>query len=401
MQALGQNPIGGADLLRGAFTVQAEGCVVIWFGISQGRRLIHPSQADNLCVTKQGLGCINYLIHMSIYFTKFSRRAAAFLLLTSMALPLLAADKPKGFTLEKGDDAYTIKYKGELFTKYVIKSESNKPYLWPVIGPTGKPVTRAYPMETIDGEQHDHPHHRSIWFGHEDVSGVETWHEQRTFDESKSASMKERAKRLGQTKHREFKKVEVKNDQVLLVTADDYYDVNGKKFMEDERRYAFQINGDQRVIDCDITFKAVGEPVIFNDAKDAGFSVRVPTLMAVDSKMGGHILTSEGKTDKDAWGTRAKWCSYYGPLDGEMVGITMFNHPSSFRYPTPWHVRTYGLLTANPFGTKNLDKTAEDGTTTLKPGDKLVLRHRIILHKGDPKAADIEAAYKAYANEKK
>lgn len=338
---------------------------------------------------------------MSTIFRKLSRRSVCLLLLTGLISPAFAADKSKGFEIEKTDTGLTINYDGQLFTKYVIKSESNKPYLWPVIGPTGKPFTRAYPMETIEGEQHDHPHHRSIWFGHEDVSGVETWHEQRTIDESKSASMKERQKRLGETRHQEFKEVKANKKQATVVSLNDYYDVNGKKFMEDERRYAFQVKGDERIIDCDITFKAVGEPVVFNDAKDAGFSVRVPTVMAVDSKKGGHILTSEGKTDKDAWGTRAKWCSYYGPLEGEMVGITMMNHPSSFRYPTPWHVRTYGLLTANPFGTKNLDKTAEDGTTTLKVGDTLVLRHRIILHKGEPKEAGIEAAYAEYAKEKK
>lgn len=336
---------------------------------------------------------------MNMY--KISRRAACLLLAVCVATPLMAADAPKGFTVEKTDEGLTINYQGKLFTKYVIKSESNKPYFWPVIGPTDKPITRAYPMETVDGEQHDHPHHRGIWFGHELVNGVETWHEARTFKETKSKEMLERVKRLGETKHREFKKVEAKGNLVTFTTVDDYLDVNGKKFMEDERHYALQIKGDQRIIDCDITFKPVGGPVTFSDAKDAGFSVRVPTVMAVDSKKGGHILTSEGKTDAAAWGTRAKWCSYYGPLEGEMVGITMFNHPTSFRYPTPWHVRTYGLLTANPFGTKNLDKTAEDGTTILKVGDTLSLRHRIILQKGEPKAEALNAAFAEYAKEKK
>ena len=338
---------------------------------------------------------------MNLFRQNITRRAAGCLLGLLVASPIFAADKPKGFTVDKTDEGLTINYNGQLFTKYVIKSESNKPYFWPVIGPTGKPFTRAYPMETVEGEQHDHPHHRGIWFGHELVNGVETWHEARTFKESKSKEMQERAKRLGETRHREFKQVEAKGDLVQFVTVDDYYDVNGKKFMEDERHYALRIKGDDRIIDCDITFKAVGGPVTFSDAKDAGFSIRVPTVLAVDSKKDGHIFTSEGKTDKDAWGTRAKWCSYYGILDGEKVGITMFNHPSSFRYPTPWHVRTYGLLTANPFGTKNLDKTADDGTTTLKEGEKLSLRHRILLQKGEPKAEALDKAFAEYAKEKK
>ena len=75
----------------------------------------------------------------------------------------------------------------------------------------------------------------------------------------------------------------------------------------------------------------------------------------------------------------------------------MLNHPSSFRFPTPWHARTYGLFTANPFGTKSLDKTAPDGAFTLKPGEKLTLRHRLIFHNGDEKSAKIAEAFAAYA----
>ncbi|HEY1170466.1 MAG TPA: PmoA family protein [Verrucomicrobiae bacterium] len=338
---------------------------------------------------------------MSIYLTKISRRAACLLLLAGMALPLAAADKSKGFSIEKTDGLVTIKHDGKLFTKYVFKGDSNKPYFWPVMGPTGQPMTRAYPMDDIKTEQQDHPHHRGIWFGHEGVSGADTWHEPKSVEGTKSESMKARGLRMGSTKHREFKETGVYPDKAIIVSVNDYFDVKGKKLMEDERRYTFRVEKGNHIIDCDIEFKASAGDVTLEDAKDAGFSVRVPTVMSVDKKMGGKILTSEGKVDKDAWGTRATWCSYYGPLEGEMVGITMLNHPSSFRHPTPWHVRTYGLLTANPFGTKNLDKDAPDGTITLKSGEKLVLRHRIILHKGEPKAAGIEAAYAEYAKEKK
>ncbi|HSH96364.1 MAG TPA: PmoA family protein [Roseimicrobium sp.] len=313
-----------------------------------------------------------------------------------------AADKPKGFTVEESASGVTVSYNGELVTKYVVESESNKPFLWPVIGPTGKAVTRAYPMEDIKSEQQDHPHHRGIWFGHEHVNDSDTWHEKRTVDETKKKDSEKEAwmARLGPTKHRKFKSVKADANSATIIAIDDYLDSKGAKIMEDERVVRFRANGDQRVIDYDITFKATAGDVTFNDVKDAGFNIRVPSAMAVDSKKGGHILTSEGITDKEAWGTRAAWCSYYGPLDGEVVGITMLNHPSSFRHPTPWHVRTYGLLTANPFGTHSLNPKAEDGTFVLKKGASMALRHRIILHKGDPKAADIAGQFEKYSKEK-
>ena len=66
------------------------------------------------------------------------------------------------------------------------------------------------------------------------------------------------------------------------------------------------------------------------------------------SKAGGSSI-ADGQTNAAAWGKRAEWVDYHGPVDGETVGIAIFNHPSSFRYPTGWHVRTYGLFAANPF----------------------------------------------------
>jgi len=138
---------------------------------------------------------------------------------------------------------------------------------------------------------------------------------------------------------------------------------------------------------------------VLGDKKDAGFSVRIATSMDVDSKKGGSIINSNGITDKAAWGRRAAWVDYHGPVNGKTVGVAILNHPSSFRHPTPWHVRTYGLFTANPFGLRSL-RQGENGSFTLKKGKSITLKHRVIFHKGDEKSAKIADAYKAYASEK-
>ena len=50
--------------------------------------------------------------------------------------------------------------------------------LWPIFGPTGKAMTRAYPVsKALPGEQQDHVHHRSLWFGYEGLNGIDFWHE--------------------------------------------------------------------------------------------------------------------------------------------------------------------------------------------------------------------------------
>ena len=322
--------------------------------------------------------------------------------LLAAVLALTAAASQAALTVEKTPaGGAVVKTDGQPFAEYVV-DQANKPYLAPVFGAAGKQMTRNYPMSTVEGEQHDHPHHRGICFGSEGINGWESWSEKATY--AAGGKYADRLAKLGSEKHRDFKKLEASGDTATLVSVIDYLDPSGKKYLEEERTMIFRVSGDVRTIDMNQLFTATEGPATFEDKKDAGLSIRVPTEMAVEiekNKKGtGHIINSEGQTDADAWGKRAKWCDYYGTVGGEKIGVAMLNHPSSFRHPTPWHVRTYGLFTANPFGTKSLDKSAEDGAFTVKQGEHLVLRHRFLFHKGDEKEAKIAEAFEAYAKEK-
>jgi hypothetical protein len=309
-----------------------------------------------------------------------------------------------GFAIEKtASGGLVVKFEGKLVGEYVI-DRANKPYLAPVFGPTGKQMTRNYPMKKVEGEQQDHPHHRGIFFGHEGIAGVDSWIEQATLDEQEAkkpgSSIAHQAK-LGAVKHREYKETKADEKQAVIVALSDVLDASGKKLLEETHTITFRADIDTRIIDFDLDYIASEGPVTFEDKKDAGFSIRVPTTMAVDQKLGGKIINSEGITNADAWAKRAKWCDYSGPVEGETLGVAILNHPTSFRYPTYWHVRTYGLFTANPFGPKSLDKAAEDGAFTLKKAEHVKLRHRLIFHKGDEQTANIAEAFEAYAKEAK
>lgn len=326
-------------------------------------------------------------------------KPAPALLTLLLAFGALAAPAAE-FTLEKtATGGALVKLDGQFFTE-LVADQANKTYLWPIIGAAGKTMTRAYPMKTVEGEQHDHPHHRGLCFGHENIGGYDTWAERSTFGDSPKTA--ERVKHLGAIKLREI--TEMKGgEKAVLKTVSDYVDAAGKKTIEEVRTYTFQAKGDTRMIDVDIELIATEGDTLVDDKKDSGLSIRVPTNMAVEKekkeKGTGKIINSNGDTDADAWGKRATWCDYHGMVDGEHVGVAMLNHPSSFRHPTPWHVRTYGLFTANPFGLKALDPKSETGAFTLKKGEKITLRHRFIFHKGDEKAGKIAEAYAEYAKE--
>ena len=320
----------------------------------------------------------------------------------AFASTLVGAD----FAIEKTKgEGLRILHKGKPFAEYVV-DQANKPYLYPVHGPTGAVMTRNYPMKLVEGERHDHPHHRGINFGHEGIGGADSWSEQLTWDElaknpKHAKFVASRVKSLGSIKHRSYEKLIANDDHAIVVELCDYLDASGKKVLSEKRRMTFGAGKDLRLIDFDQDLIASEGAVYFEDKKDAGLSIRVPTSMDVTSEPGGTIVNSEGDRDKDAWSKKAEWCDYHGPVGKERLGVAILNHPSSFRHPTGWHVRTYGLFTANPFAGRQFDKKAPDAGFELKAGKRIKLRHRILFHKGDEKQAKVAKAFEAYAKEDK
>jgi hypothetical protein len=287
-------------------------------------------------------------------------------------------------TADKTEKGVTIKVDGKPFAEYVIDSGS-KPIVWPIIGPSGKAMTRAFPMEAAKGTN-DHTHHRSLWFSHGDVNGIDFWTEGRG---------------KGTVKHEEF--VDVKGGKTgLIVARNSWMGPDGKKVLEDARTLTFAADENSRWIDFDISLKATVGKVKFGDTKEGTFGLRVPDTMRVDAKKGGRIVNSKGQVDDAAWGMPAEWVDYSGPVDDETLGIAIFNRPDSFRFPTNWHVRTYGLFAANPFGQREFPNGAgKDGSFTLEKDEKIAFNYRVFLHVGDEKNGKVADAYAAFSKEKK
>ena len=308
--------------------------------------------------------------------------ALTFLLTVAFTLPAAAE-----VTIDETEDGLSIKLDGQPFANWV-RTSGNKPIIWPIVGPTGKEMMRQFPMrEAGQGERADHPHHRSFWFTHGDVNGISFWHE---------------GKNTGTIKNREVTNVIARGETASFTIVNDWLGPDGKKICEETSTYTFGGDKDKRWIDAHCTIRATEKHnVVFGDTKEGSFGVRTAGTMKVDAKPGGKIVNSEGDTDKNAWGKAAAWVDYHGPVAGETVGIAILNHPSSFRYPTYWHVRTYGLFAANPFGLNDFQRgKGLNGSHTLKQGDSFTLRHRVIFHKGDEEDAAIAKAFEAYAKEK-
>ena len=111
------------------------------------------------------------------------------------------------------------------------------------------------------------------------------------------------------------------------------------------------------------------------------------------------MVNSNGaEGEKGVWGKRANWVDYDGKVNGEELGVAIFDHPQNLRHPTYWHARGYGLFAANPFGIKEFTRDPhQDGSYTLPAGGSLVLRYRVLIHHGDYRQAKVAQAYQDYA----
>ncbi len=318
----------------------------------------------------------------------------------SLALPTLSIAGAAEFSIEREDlGDIAVQIDGKLFTRYVTTDTvTNKCYFWPVIGPGGALMTRAFPMKDVAGEKQDHPHHRSVCFGLQNAGGFNTWHERLTFTRDGKVDEKKEAT-LGRQVHTKVVSAEASGNSATLVVMCDNVTPDGDIYMRQTRTVNFHVaeNG-SRVMDVEIVLSGVQDGITLVGKKDSGLSVRVAHSMCVDAKQGGRIINSNGDADGKAWGKRVPWVDFNGPVDGKTMGVAMLNHPDSFRHPTPWHVRSYGLFTANPFALKEVAGEKDNGDFELKSGRSIVLKHRLIFHEGDEQKAQIAQAWKAYSN---
>jgi hypothetical protein len=305
------------------------------------------------------------------------------ILLVVHAAPTSAENR---ISLERSERGVTVRVDDSLFAEYLTRS-GRQPVIWPIIGPTEEAYTRAFPVgPPQEMEAKDHLHHQSLWFAHGDVNGFDFWN---------NAQRNSTCEIL----HREFVKVESDQTTATLVTRNDWI-ASGKKQCEDLRTIVFGADDSARWIDFTIRLIASAGDVQFGDTKEGSFATRVAGTMKVDPPGQGQIVNSRDQHDQAAWGQPAEWVDYSGPVKGETVGIAILSHPSNFRHPCRWHVRTYGLFAANPFGESDFPSgEVRQGEFLLPAGETLTLRYRALFHRGDQQTANIQKKYQSFAQE--
>jgi Methane oxygenase PmoA len=311
--------------------------------------------------------------------------AFAWLLLASFATPhtsLSAPAEKSGIQIKEGAESLQVNINGKLFTEYHFKNVP-RPYFYPLIGPGDLPMTRNWPMKDAENEEHDHPHHRSLWFAHGSVNGQDFWSEEKNF---------------GKIVHDQFTEIKSGKKFGLIKSRNKWVAHDGSVVCTDDRILRIYNQDNVRLFDFEITIHASEGDVTLGDTKEGTMAVRMAETMRLKGKVGhGHIVNSEGIRDDQTWGKHADWCDYYGPVNGKIVGIAIFDHPNNPRHPTTWHVRDYGLFAVNPFGLHDFEKKpAHAGDLTIPKGQSITFRYRFYLHEGDEKQAKVAETYNDY-----
>ncbi len=310
------------------------------------------------------------------------------------------AESDPAVTLTRLADRVRVEAGGQWFTEYIYGDGARRPYLYPILAADGTPLTRDFPMQSPAGEEQDHPHHRSLWFAHSSVNGIDFWNE----DPAGGNTPKGR----------------IVNDTLttaadgpagVIHATEQWLGPAGELVCTSETTLRFQATAAGRFIDCTVTLHARPEaPLLLGDNKDGVMAIRLAQWLTLPHQSGsrpvpgrGHIVTAKGDRDAAAWGRRADWCDYHAPHDGQTYGVAIFDHPQNLRHPTWWMARDYGLFAANPLGRHDFEGRKDQphlGDHVIPAGGALTLRYRFYFHLGDEIAAQVAAHYAGYVAEK-
>ena len=210
---------------------------------------------------------------------------------------------------------------GKPFATFNSGVDANKPYLWPIRSAGGKIVTRRWPMVQNTGESNDHPHHRGLWFSYDGVNGYHFW--------GNDPAWESKDPKIGKIV---VKTIEYDDKANRLAGEFDWTAPGGKVILHENRVMTFGGAPNLRTIDIDITLTGP-EKVVFGDSKEGALAIRLADSMTEKSH-GGEMVNAEGARGmKNVWGKRSNWVDYSGLIDGEKIGVAIFDAASNPRHP--------------------------------------------------------------------
>lgn len=230
-----------------------------------------------------------------------------------------------------------------------------RPFFYPFLGPSGTSLTRmGHPGAP------DHDHHRSIWFAHAKVLGIDFW------SDTTAARIRQKM----------WLSCQDSDDEAAMAMLLGWYDGHDpKELLEQQLVAAVRPGPDgETFLELQATFRPTAETLEFGQTNFGFLAVRVAKNLATHFG-GGALTSSEGATGEPAiFGKPARWMDYSGPVPKDGIeGITYFDHPANPGHPAHWHVRADGWMGAS---------ACMKGPVTITCKQPLVLRYLLHAHRG-------------------
>ena len=248
--------------------------------------------------------------------------------------------------------------------RFHFSPTQNRPFVFPIIGPSGRVLTRI-------GHPHDptgHSHHNSCWVSHHDVNGVTFWGDAGT--------------NVGRIITLRVDRLEDGDHSAGVISTSHWQDKAGQTLLEERRRTAVELLPSKEVrLVVDLELTAKGKPVTFGKTPFGIFAVRVAKSMGVTDG-GGQIRNSAGNINEQGengcfW-KAAKWVDYSGPVAKDVVeGLTLLDHPANPNHPSVFHVRADGWMGSS---------LTFHAPYLVEPSKPLRLRYAVYVHAGKPAA---------------
>jgi hypothetical protein len=246
-----------------------------------------------------------------------------------------------------------------------------RPFFYPLVGPGGSSLTRmGHPGAP------DHDHHRSVWFAHEKVVGVNFWGD----------NTPARVRQKGWLCYQDG---DAEAAMAVLLGWNDGHDP--RDLLEQELVAGVRPGPDgETFVELQATFRPTAESLEFGKTNFGFLAVRVAKNLSAHFG-GGTITNSDGATGEPAvFGKPARWVDYSGPVPaGGTEGVTYFDHPANPGHPTAWHVREDGWMGAS---------VCLGGSVTTTRQRPLVLRYLLHAHRGPvapDRAAEVQSEFAA------
>jgi hypothetical protein len=268
---------------------------------------------------------------------------------------------------EKHHSKIDVLINKNLFTSYIFSENEKYPFFFPVNGPSNSSVTSM--------RNGNYPHHSSLFFGCDKVNGGNYWQE---------------GLERGQIISLRADIIESGNDKVVIEAENIWRRPNANSPIKDFRKITITApSNDLFQIDFDITMEMLMD-VTIDKTNHSLFSGRMDADLAVTN--GGTMVNANGdKGEKGTFGKRSPWIDFYGKRGDKFEGMAIMQHPSNEWYPSPWFTRDYGFFSPTP-----MYWPANDKETTLKKGQTIKLKYRVLVHAGDVASAKIAEQFEVY-----